>query len=179
MKYKLSVIFFILCFVLYFIYYKFDDSNINVLYIGDSITFYDLDDKLSEYNITSYLFDNITYDELNMYVKNNHFKVIKDKYVYLNQLIRKSDILILNANNFDYRLKCRRNDRIVEEYNLKVSKDINNLIDSINSITNTKTIIIGNYCDKTYFNLNSENYMFLKRNNLDDINKMIVKSINY
>ena len=179
MKYKISVIFLVLCFVLYLIYCKFDNSNTNVLYIGDSNTFYDISKKLGNYYINSYLFDDVTYDELKRYVKNNHYKIVKDKYIYLNQLIRKSDILILNANNFDYKMKCRRNDRIIEEYNLKVNKDINMLIDSINSISNIKTIVIGNYCNKNFFEFKGENFNFLSFSNIDDINEMIIKSINY
>ena len=50
---------------------------------------------------------------------------------------------------------------IIEEYNLKVNKDINMLIDSINSISNIKTIVIGNYCNKNFFEFKGENFNFL------------------
>ena len=52
---------------------------------------------------------------VNLLIKNNDYKIVKDKFIYLNQLIKKSDYIVINANNFEYKMKCRKNNRIVKQ----------------------------------------------------------------
>ena len=178
MKYKLSVIFLFLCSILFLIYNKFDESNINILYIGESNTFYKLYNDLDKFEVNKFLFEDVTYDELNNFIDNNIYKVIKDKYIYLNQEIRKSDIIILNANNFEYKLKCRRNDRVLNEYNFNVNRDINNLISSLNKIVISKIFVIGNHCDNDNIKLFSDDFVYVRYDELNNIKKILLKYIN-
>jgi hypothetical protein len=173
MKYKLSVIFFLLCLILFIIYNKFDERELNILYIGDSRTFEILNFELEGYKLNKYLFDNVTYKEIKNNINNNSYKIVKEKYVYLNREIGKSDVIIFNANNFEYKLKCSRTSRIVEEYNMKVNNDVDDLVKYLNSMVNSKIIIIGNHCGSYNFNLKENGYVFIDYDNISNIDKFI------
>ena len=178
MKYKLSVIFLFICLILILIYNMFDESKMNVLYIGDNNTFNYIKTELNEYNLSKYLFNNVTYTDIYKYIKNNHYKFIKDSYVYLNQEIGKSDVIILNANNFEYKLKCKKNNRIIQEYNNKVYNDIQNLVLYLKSIVDAKIIVIGNYCNGNNIKFDDDKYYFINYNNIENIDEILSKVIN-
>ena len=175
MKNKLSVIFLFACLILYFIYYRFNESNLNILYIGDSLLFNEIKNDFSGYSLNSYLIENTTYKEINLLIKNNDYKIVKDKFIYLNQLIKKSDYIVINANNFEYKMKCRKNNRIIIEYNKKILNDINNLTKSIENINNPKIYLIDNRCDNLKNNKIYDNFMFVDVNNLNNIKNNINK----
>ena len=71
-KNKLSVIFFLLCIISFFIYRKFEHSNLNYLYIGDSKTYYE-----NSFHYLSYIYDSIEYKKIRDNIVNNSYKVIK------------------------------------------------------------------------------------------------------
>lgn len=173
MKNKISVIFLFACLILYFIYYKFNDKNIDILYIGDNLLFNKIKNELPGYSFNNYSLDDITYKKINMLIKNNDYKVIKDKFIYLNQLLKKSDYIIINANDFEYKIKCRKNSRIITEYNKKVLNDIKNLINSIFYINDPKIFIIDNGCDYLNNNKIYDNFVFIDVNNLKNIKDYI------
>ena len=178
MKNKLPVIFLLLCLISYLIFKKFDSNNLKVLYIGDALTYNSIVSYLNSFDTNKYIYDNITYKEINNDIKTNSYRVIKDELLYLNQLIGNADVIVLNANNFKYMLKCRKNERIITEYNDILKKELDLLIKSINMITETEIFVIGNYCNNYNQILNSDDYIYINLENISDINKIIVKTLN-
>lgn len=115
--------------------------------------------------------DKNNYKDILNDIKNNKYVVSKNKKIYLNQLISKSNIIILNANNEEYFNKCNKSDSILKEYDKKIYDDLNSLINVINKISTAKIIIIGNYCiNKDNNNLNKlyKNYNYI---NMFDLTK--------
>ena len=103
MKRKLLVIFFIAIISSLFIY-KFSPKRKEVLYIGEKEYLNDI--KYS--NFKKYLYDNITYKELINSIDNNDYIVLKNRRVYLNQLLSDSDLIIIGANNIEYNKRCNQ-----------------------------------------------------------------------
>ena len=97
---KISVIFFLLCLVLIFIYNKYNFGNLDILYLGDDEIYYKY---IFDLKSNKYTYDNISYKDIVNEIKSNSFKIIKNKNVYLNQLISSSDVILLSANNFEYK----------------------------------------------------------------------------
>lgn len=173
-KNKLSVIFFLLCIISYYIYKKFNNSNLNYLYIGDSRTYY-----RNSFNYDKYLFSDINYKNIKSGTINNDFKIIKNKNIYLNQLISNSDVIILSANNFEYQNKCKKNKRIIKEYDDIVYRDIDELVTLINKISNAKVYVIGNVCfNNTYEQeYKSSKYVYISYKNVENIEEIIRKTV--
>ena len=121
-------------------------------------------------------------------IKSNDYIIIKNKEVYLNQLIAKSKYIIINANNKEYFNKCRKNDSIIKNYNDFINNDINNLENIIKKISTAKIIVIGNYCktnqkEETKFTLKNKKIGFVDLYNIPNKNKeeyefQIYKSLN-
>ena len=180
-KILLTVIFFLLCLILFLIYNKFNTNNLNILYIGENNTYYKYLSS-TKYFINKYTYDTITYKDIKNEIINNSVRVIKDKNVYLNQLISKSDIIVLNANNFKYNKKCNKSSKIIKEYDNIVFNEINELSLLINKISNSKIYIIGNYCsnnNKIKQNISFENIYYIGYDNADDIYNIIEKTAYY
>ncbi len=170
----LSVIFFLLCILCIVIYRKFDESKLDYIFIGDSDVYYK-----NNLNYEKYLYDNISYKLLRDNIVNNDYKIIKGKYIYLNQVIANSDVIILNANNFSYLNKCKKSKRIINDYDKILGKDLDSLVAIINKISNAKIFVIGNYCLKDNHNqmFNSDNYVYISYKNVKNIDKIIKKSL--
>lgn len=185
MKKKLLVIFFLLCIILAFIYNKYKYDKINVLLLGDSQIINSKHNYLEyfddKYKINTFLFDNITYNELYKSIKNNNKKVIKNKDVYLNQLISKSNMIIINANNNEYFNKCKKSNNIINNYNEILSESINQLVNLIKKISKSKVIVIGNYCKNKYIkqDLKITNYInYYEVDNSKDLFSKIIEEYN-
>ena len=181
MKLKILVIFLALIFS--FIIYDVTLTNRkSILMLGDNhltnneYKTYDkylYDDLKNDVVFFNELFtlDKNNYKDILNDIKNNKYVVSKNKKIYLNQLISKSNIIILNANNEEYFNKCNKSDSILKEYDKKIYDDLNNLINVINKISTAKIIIIGNYCiNKDNNNLNKlyKNYNYI---NMFDLTK--------
>lgn len=194
MKRILLVIFLLLIPISYLIYNITLNPKKNILVFGDNLlltikdkSYLDNFDK-DKYNINTFTYDNITYKEMLKKIKSNDYIIIKNKEVYLNQLIAKSKYIIINANNKEYFNKCRKNDSIIKNYNDFINNDINNLENIIKKISTAKIIVIGNYCktnqkEETKFTLKNKKIGFVDLYNIPNKNKeeyefQIYKSLN-
>lgn len=175
MKIKILVIFFLALIFSFIIYDVTLTNRKSVLILGDNhltnneyktydkYLYDDLKDNVVFFN-ELFTFDKSNYKDILNDIKNNKYIVTKNKKLYLNQLISKSNIIILNANNEEYFNKCNKSDSILKEYDRKIYDDLNNLINVINKISTAKIIIIGNYCiNKENDNLNQlyKNYNYI------------------
>ncbi len=194
MKRILLVIFLLLIPISYLIYNITLNPKKNILVFGDNLlltikdkSYLDNFDK-DKYNINTFTYDNITYKEMLKKIKSNDYIIIKNKEVYLNQLIAKSKYIIINANNKEYFNKCRKNDSIIKNYNDFINNDINNLENIIKKISTAKIIVIGNYCktnqkEETKFTLKNKKIGFVDLYNIPNKNTeeyefQIYKSLN-
>ncbi len=182
MKIKILVIFFLALIFSFIIYDVTLTNRKSILMLGDNhltnneYKTYDkylYDDLKNDVVFFNELFtlDKNNYKDILNDIKNNKYVVSKNKKIYLNQLISKSNIIILNANNEEYFNKCNKSDSILKEYDKKIYDDLNNLINVINKISTAKIIIIGNYCiNKDNNNLNQlyKNYNYI---NMFDLTK--------
>lgn len=182
MKIKILVIFFLALIFSFIIYDVTLTNRKSILMLGDNhltnneYKTYDkylYDDLKNDVVFFNELFtlDKNNYKDILNDIKNNKYVVSKNKKIYLNQLISKSNIIILNANNEEYFNKCNKSDSILKEYDKKIYDDLNNLINVINKISTAKIIIIGNYCiNKDNNNLNElyKNYNYI---NMFDLTK--------
>lgn len=163
MKIKILVIFFLALILSFIIYNVTLNNRKSILILGDNhlinsnyktydkYLYDDLKDDIVFFN-ELFTDENKTYKDIINDIKNNKYVISKNKNIYLNQLISKANIIILNANNSEYFKKCNKSKSIIEEYNKKISNDIDSLIKIINKISTSKIIVIGNYC------LNGEDY---------------------
>ena len=124
---KILVIFFFSIIFSLLIYYYNKPVNNNILIISE---YNSINDKYKDYNVSIYLFDKITYKELINEIKSNDSIIIKNKRIYLNQLINKSNFLVININN--------KNNKTNQEKYKKL------LTNTIKRISNTKIIFINN-----------------------------------
>ena len=139
MKNNLLVIFFIAVFFSIIIYFCFKKENNKILLLGE----YNNIDNISNRNITTFLYDNITYKELINSIKNNDYIIVKNKKVYLNQLISSSSKIIIFAGNNEYIKRCNKfNDKYLS-YLEKYKSDLKNII---NKISDAEVIFINNSC---------------------------------
>lgn len=182
MKIKILVIFFLALIFSFIIYDVTLTNRKSILMLGDNhltnneYKTYDkylYDDLKNDVVFFNELFtlDKNNYKDILNDIKNNKYVVSKNKKIYLNQLISKSNIIILNANNEEYFNKCNKSDSILKEYDKKIYDDLNSLINVINKISTAKIIIIGNYCiNKDNNNLNKlyKNYNYI---NMFDLTK--------
>lgn len=124
---KILVIFFFATIFSLLIYYYNKPVNNNILIISE---YNSINDKYKDYNVSIYLFDKITYKELVNEIKSNDSIIIKNRRIYLNQLINKSNYLVININN--------KNIKTNQEKYKKL------LTNTIKRISNTKIIFINN-----------------------------------
>lgn len=184
MKIKILVIFFLALILSFIIYNVTLNNRKSILILGDNHL---LDSNYKTYD--KYLYDDFkddvvffnelfteegkTYKDIINDIKNNKYVISKNKNIYLNQLISKANIIILNANNSEYFKKCNKSKSIIKEYNKKVSNDIDSLIRIINKISTSKIIVIGNYC------LNDEDYSsYYSKYNYINMNKLVSNNEN-
>ena len=97
-------------------------------------------------------YDNITFKELTNSIKKNDSIIVKNKRIFLNQLIFKADNIVLNINNKEYDKRC--NSKKDYYYNEYIKKDIINLISYLNKITTANIIIETNNCSFKYIKAN-------------------------
>lgn len=122
--------------------YKYSPRSNNILFLGDK--------EIKEYILegsNSFIYDEISYKELINNIKSNDYIIVKNKEVYLNQLISNADIIVIHAESIGYKNRCYKNDRILSEYEKNIVKDLNNLLTLINKISSAKIIILGNKCN--------------------------------
>ena len=184
MKIKILVIFFLALILSFIIYNVTINNRKSILILGDNHL---LDSNYKTYD--KYLYDdfkddvfffnelfteeNKTYKDIINDIKNNKYVISKNKNIYLNQLISKANIIILNANNSEYFKKCNKSKSIIKEYNKKISNDIDSLIKIINKISTSKIIVIGNYC------LNGKDYSsYYSRYNYINMNELVSNNEN-
>ena len=184
MKIKILVIFFLALILSFIIYNVTLNNRKSILILGDN---YLLDSNYKTYD--KYLYDDFkddvvffnelfteedkTYKDIINDIKNNKYVISKNKNIYLNQLISKANIIILNANNSEYFKKCNKSKSIIEEYNKKISNDIDSLIKIINKISTSKIIVIGNYC------LNGKDYSsYYSKYNYINMNELVSNNEN-
>lgn len=158
MKIKILVIFILSILLTIIIYYLTIDKTKNILYIGETNNIINYKD----YEINTFLYDNITYKELIKSIKNNDNIVIKNKKIYLNQLVNKADFIIISINNIEYNKKCKKEDYIINKYNKLINNYKIELISVIKKISSGKVIIVENNCDNN-------------RNNIDIIKGVLEK----
>ena len=184
MKIKILVIFFLALIFSFIIYDVTLTNRKSILILGDNhltnneyktydkYLYDDLKDNVVFFN-ELFTLDKNNYKDILNDIKNNKYVVSKNKKIYLNQLISKSNIIILNANDEEYFNKCNKSDSILKEYDKKIYDDLNNLNNVINKISTAKIIIIGNYCinkenndlNQLYKNYNYINMFDLTKNN--------------
>ena len=184
MKIKILVIFFLALILSFIIYNVTLNNRKSILILGDNHL---LDSNYKTYD--KYLYDDLkddivffnelftdenkTYKDIINDIKNNKYVISKNKNIYLNQLISKANIIILNANNSEYFKKCNKSKSIIKEYNKKISNDIDSLIKIINKISTSKIIVIGNYC------LNGKDYSsYYSRYNYINMNELVSNNEN-
>ena len=119
MKIKILVIFFLALILSFIIYNVTLNNRKSILILGDNHL---LDSSYKTYD--KYLYDDFkndivffnelfteedkTYKDIINDIKNNKYVISKNKNIYLNQLISKANIIILNANNSEYFKKCNK-----------------------------------------------------------------------
>ena len=184
MKIKILVIFFLALIMSFIIYNVTLNNRKSILILGDNHL---LDSNYKTYD--KYLYDDLkdnvvffnelfteegkTYKDIINDIKNNKYVISKNKNIYLNQLISKANIIILNANNSEYFKKCNKSKSIIKEYNKKISNDIDSLIKIINKISTSKIIMIGNYC------LNGKDYSsYYSKYNYINMNELVSNNEN-
>lgn len=177
---KISVIFFLLCFISIFIFNRFKSENIDVLYVGDNKEYYQYISSINEFNLNKYTYNTSSYKKIIDDIKSNSLKIVKEKNVYLTQMLSESDVIILSSNNFEYKNKCKKIDRIISEYDLILNEDINSLISILNKISKAKIIVLGNSCNnKNHIQeLNLLDGYYISVENIDDLSKIINKIVN-
>ena len=143
MKRILLVIFFI-AIIFSIIIYNNKPTREKILFIGEKEYL-----ENNRYNKSDkFLYDNINYKELINSIKNNDYIIIKNRKIYLNQLISDADIVLIGVNNIEYNKKCNNKNFNREQYDKKLNIDKKYLINLIKKISYSKIIIIDNYCIK-------------------------------
>ena len=161
MKKILLVIFslsIIICFIIYSITKR---NESNILIVGEINNIFN-EIKTNKKNINMFLYNKIDYKELKSAIKNNDYIIIKKKKIYLNQLISKSNIIVINANNIEFYNRCKKEK--LNNYDYFANKYLNELVDIIRKINTCKIIIINNNCKNEnikYKLINSENIEFI------------------
>ena len=145
MKRILLVIFFIaiiFSLIIYKITYK---KTYNVLLLGEfnNIDKYNLPDN---YNISTFIYDNTSYKELIKSIRYNDYIIIKEKKVYLNQLISKSDYIYVIANKEKYIDKCKKGKTTLRKYLDSIYDEKYELIKTIGKISHAKVIFVNYEC---------------------------------
>ena len=168
MKKILLVIFslsIITCFVIYNLTKKEKNS---ILILGE---YNELLNKIdfSKSNITGFYYDSINYKELTKAIKSNDYIIVKNKKVYINQLISNANIIVINANNIEYYNRCKKDK--LNNYEYFVNKDLNELINIIRKINSSKILIINNECKNKIIK-----YRLINSNNIDFIDVNDVKN---
>lgn len=125
-KYYL-IIFFICCIFSYIVFNKFNNVDNELLLFGDiDILNRKFDGEKKEIN--TFFYDKVNVNELINSIKNNDYKIVKNKKIYLNQLIYSSNIVFIGVEN-------------------DKSNKIGVLVDEINNIHRCEVIVVSNKCD--------------------------------
>ena len=127
MKKILPVIFFLII-VSIFITNKFNKSNKEtILFLGETKYLSKIkSEEFTDYNIKYFLYDDINYNNLIKNIKNNDYYILKDKNIYLNQLINSADYIIINLNNKKLISKCNSQKQF-NNYILSKQEEKNNV----------------------------------------------------
>ncbi len=143
MNKKILVIFLIAIITSLLIYkYKKNDEIEKVLFIGEKYYL----NEIKETKFNKFLYDNITYKELIKRIKSNDYVVLKNKKIYLNQLIMNSDKILIGANNKEYNVVCNNTDVNKKYIYNKINNDKKELLKLLKRITSSKIVILNNNC---------------------------------
>ena len=185
MNIKKILIIFLFAFLLTFlIYKKYNTKDTNILVLGDN-------SLLEKYNYIDYLkdyFDNVNYyfmennktlKGISEDIQNNKNIYKKEEFVFLNQKISDSNIIIINSNYSKYLVACKKNKRILDEYIEKEYKSFLKLKEKISHITDAKIIIIGNYCNCNKVKELYKEYNYIDINELEKLNNKEIDILIY
>ncbi len=147
MNNKILVIFLFAIIFSIIIFSSTNNHTKRITFIGEnSLIDSNLLNKYINYNVKSFTYDNITYEELIKKIKNNDYYIEKNKKIYLNKLINNSDYVLIFANNIEYNKKCDKNKVYIKKYENKINKNLEQLINLIKRISDNQIILIQNYC---------------------------------
>lgn len=140
MRKNILLVIFFFALICSIIIYKISyEDSYRVLYIGENKK------ELLDNNYETFLYDNITYKELINMIKNNDYYIMKNKNIYLNQLISSADKIIINANNVEYKKRCKNN-KITKGYMDVLKNNKNELKNLILRFSNAKIVFVNNNC---------------------------------
>jgi hypothetical protein len=176
MKKILPVIFFLVI-VSIFITNKFNKSKKEtILFLGETKFLSKINSKeFPNYNVKYFLYDDINYNNLIKNIKNNDYYILKEKNIYLNQLISSANYIVINLNNKKLTDKCN-NHKQFNNYISSKQEEKNNLVSLINRISHSK-IIIAEYDCNQYIGKNQNYYRILLKNDIESNIKLIKDSI--
>lgn len=162
MKKILPVIFFLII-VSILITNKFNKSNKEtILFLGETKYLSKISkDDFNDYNIKHFLYDDINYNNLIKNIKNNDYYILKDKKIFLNQLINNADYIVINLNNKKLTSKCN-NPKQFNNYISSKQEQKNNLINLINKISHSKIIIAEYDCNQKVIENHNYNQILFK-----------------
>ncbi len=176
MKKILPVIFFLII-VSIFITNKFNKSNKEtILFLGETKYLSKINsNEFFNYNVKYFLYDDIDYNNLIKNIKNNDYYILKDKKIYLNQLINGANYIVINLNNKKIIKKCNSQKQF-NNYILSKKEEKNNLVNLISRISHSKIIIAEYDCKQNI--VKNQNYnQILFKNDIESNIKLIKASI--
>lgn len=161
MKYKLLVIFFIAIVLTLLIYKLTYKDNINILSLGSNLSKgktpfngikngYDYYlkkylNKEKNYSYINYVkTENNLLDTLLESIKNYKEVIVKGKKKNINQIVSKSDYIILDLNDNKTISKCNNKDYLL--FVNKKKDEVEKLLKIIRKINNNTVLILGIYC---------------------------------
>ena len=84
-------------------YSKFNNVNNEILLFGE-IDILNRDFNDSNRIINTFFYDKVNVNRLVSSIKNNDYKVVKNKKIYLNQLIYSSNYIYIGVNKYDNKI---------------------------------------------------------------------------
>lgn len=164
MKYKILIIFLFSLIISYTIYYGNYKNSLKIISIGDSLSlginqFNEKDKNYNDFLVNYYSKKNIdiivnnyfskeeySYKQLLSDIKSNSKIVIRNKDLYLNQEIAKSNIMLIALNNSENFIKCKSSFKNYINYLDRKKVTIEEIAFLINRISRLRIVILGNYC---------------------------------
>ena len=141
---KILLVIFFFALISSIMIYKNRPIKEKVLFIGEKEYLKDI--NYDKYDV--FLYDNITFKQLINSIKNNDYIIIKNKKVYLNQLLANSNKILIGVNNIEYNKKCNNKEINIQTYNNRIELYKKELLNILEKMSYSKIIIMDNYCDK-------------------------------
>ena len=135
----------------YIIYNLTEDKKLNILSIGDAISYNDnLNKKAYNYNSQFVNKDYRIIDLLNVLKYNEEIKK-EDKTISIHQLLKKSDILIISIGLNDIYYKLNDNTKEIYTYINNMLDNYKEILNEINNYDYKKVYVLG------YYNITNKN----------------------